>query len=118
MECDIEIIRSEMRSKRERKSKFRGQTRTEIARPKEIERDIQSGAGNRLGLVGRASEISLQLQNVLRKSVAAAPEIAAQGASGALVAARGAAQPEVDPPRVKRFERAELLGDHERRVVR
>ena len=34
------------------------------------------------------------------------------------VGARRAAEPEVDASRVQRLERAELLGDHDRRVVR
>jgi hypothetical protein len=42
----------------------------------------------------------------------------AQGAGGERVGAGGAAEAEVDPARVERGERAELLGDHERRVVR
>ena len=37
---------------------------------------------------------------------------------GRPIAARGAAQAEVDPSRVKRLERPELLGDHERSMVR
>ena len=43
---------------------------------------------------------------------------AAQRAHRQLVGARRAAEAEVDPARVQRRERAELLGDHERRVVR
>ena len=35
-----------------------------------------------------------------------------------LVGAGGPADPEIDPARVQRLEHPELLGDHERRVVR
>ena len=44
--------------------------------------------------------------------------IAAQRQGGALVGARGAAEPEVDASGVQRFERAELFGDYQRRMVR
>ena len=44
--------------------------------------------------------------------------IAAQRAHRALVGARRASQAEIDAARIERLERAELLGDHERRVIR
>ena len=37
--------------------------------------------------------------------------------AGALVGAGRAAEPEIDPAGVQRLQRAELLGDHQRRVV-
>jgi len=45
-------------------------------------------------------------------------QIAAQRASGALIGAGRAAEAQIDPAGVKRGERAELLRDHERRVIR
>ena len=77
MERDFEILRREMRGERERQSQFRGEPRAEIARAEKIERHLEAGAGNRLDSVGRAGEIRLQLENVLRKRVAATSEIAA-----------------------------------------
>jgi hypothetical protein len=44
--------------------------------------------------------------------------IAAQRSGGQLVGAGRASDAEVDAPRVQRFEHAELLGDHERGMVR
>ena len=55
--------------------------------------------------------------HVLREGVGAR-RVAAQRADRELVGARRAAEPEVDAARVERLQRPELLGDHERRVVR
>ena len=44
--------------------------------------------------------------------------IPTQGARGELIAPRCAPESEIDPPRIKRGKGAELLRDHERRVVR
>jgi hypothetical protein len=43
--------------------------------------------------------------------------VAAKRADRQLVGAGRAAEAEIDPPGIERLERAELLGDHERRVV-
>jgi hypothetical protein len=63
-----------------------------------------------------AAEVPLELEHVLRerlRGLGATPERAHRG----LVAARGAAEAEVDATWVQRLERAELLGDRQRRVV-
>ena len=60
----------------------------------------------------------MQLEHVLREVVAAACQVAAQGAGGGLVGAGRAAEAEVDAAREQRFEGAELLGDYQRCVVR
>ena len=65
---------------------------------------------------GRGSPSSLQLQNVLRERVGA--RILPEGPQRQLVGARRTPHPEVDPARVQRLQRPELLGDHERRVIR
>src|SRR5207248_10186704 len=49
--------------------------------------------------------------------VAAAAEMPPQGACGSLIASGRTAKSEIDAPGVKRFERAELLGNHQRRVI-
>ena len=43
---------------------------------------------------------------------------AAQGAGGVGIGAGRAAQAQIDPPRIEGFKGAELLGDHQRRMVR
>ena len=45
-------------------------------------------------------------------------KIAAECARSRLVGARGAADAQIDPLGIERFERAELFGDDERRVIR
>jgi hypothetical protein len=62
------------------------------------------------------AEQELQLLHVLRERVRAGV-LAPQRAHRRRVGPGGAAEPEVDAPRVERVERPELLGDHERRVV-
>jgi hypothetical protein len=64
----------------------------------------------------RVSEQRLQLLDVGRERVGARV-IATQRPHRRLVAARGTAEPEVDAAGIERVERAELLGDHERRVI-
>ena len=59
----------------------------------------------------------MQFHHVARESVGIGIEIAAQRGGDALVAARRAAQPEVDASGKQRLERAELFGDHQRRMV-
>ena len=98
----------------------RGELRAEEARAEDPDRHVQAGAGHRLDALpglGRR-EVAHQLHHVLREPVGVGREIAAERAGGELIGARRAAEPEVDAPRVERLERAELLGDHERRVVR
>src|SRR4029078_1279607 len=60
----------------------------------------------------------MSLENVLRECIAAAAEIATQRPRGQLIASRSATKPEVDPAGIKRVQRAKLLGDNERSVVR
>ena len=120
LERDLKIVGREMGSEDKGKSELSSETGAEIARPEKIERNVQAGAWDghdRLPGRGR-TEVRLQLQHVLRKSVAAAPERTAEGAGGELIAPRRATQTEIDAARIKRLERAELFGDDERRVVR
>ena len=63
-------------------------------------------------------EIVLQLQHVFGKAVGAGGEIAAQGARRQRVRAGRAAQTQIDASGKKRCQRAELLGDDQRRVIR
>ena len=65
----------------------------------------------------RALEIIHQLDDVARELVLVRAEVAAQRAAPPPVGARRAAEAEVDPPREERFERSELLGDGQRRMV-
>ena len=62
-------------------------------------------------------EISDQFDHVVGKCVGVHVLGASQRSGGDLVRAGGPPKPEVDPARVQSFERAELLGHHERGVV-
>ena len=63
------------------------------------------------------TQIGLQLNNILRERLGR-PRVSPERAHSVLVGARGPAEPEVDAPRMQGSEGAELLRDHEWRVVR
>ena len=83
------------------------------------DRHVKPGTGNGAHGLTRLDglEIGLQLEYILREPVFAARHVAAQGAGCLLVGARCTAEAEVDAAREQRFEGAELLGDHQRRVI-
>ncbi len=68
-------------------------------------------------LVGRRGEVLLQLHHVARERLDVAVEVAPEGMARAAVGARRAAQPEIDASGKQRGQGAELLRDHQRRVV-
>ena len=112
-------IRREMRRERVGQAQHRGQVRPEQARAEDPERHVRAAAGHGLhGLVRRdRAEESLQFEHVLREGVGRA-RVAPQRPERAAVGARRAPEPEIDAPRIECVERAELLGDDERRMVR
>jgi len=75
-----------------------------------------AGDGAHLRGVGGIIEIADQLLHVLGKAVLGC-HVTAQRAGRGHVGAGRAAQPQIDPPRIERGKRAELLGNHKRRVV-
>src|ERR1700682_55103 len=70
MERDLEIIGREMRGEGEGKPELGGKSRAEIARAEQIQRHVQSRAGNGLDRLS-AGKVRLQLDEILRKSIAA-----------------------------------------------
>ena len=58
-----------------------------------------------------------QLDHVVGKGVRPLSPVPAQGAGGGRIGARGAAQAEIDPPRVEGLEGGELFGDDQRGVI-
>ena len=62
-------------------------------------------------------QVRLQLQHVFWKSIGATWS-ATQRSHGVWIGAGSAAQTEINPSRIKRFERAKLFGDYQRRMVR
>ena len=89
-----------------------------MAGAEQPDRHLRIGTRRRHDLprLGRAEQ-RLQLHHIVRKIIAAAFEIAAERLGGAHVGAGRAAEAEIDPSRIERLERAELLGDHQRRMV-
>ena len=111
-------LRGEMRGEGEWQAEGCGQLGTEQTRAQQPDRHRQPGAGYRAGqLACRRLEIALQLLHVLRKLVGAARQIPPQRACRDRIGARSPAESQVDPVRVQRGQRAELLGDHQRRVI-
>src|SRR5579871_4075941 len=106
-----------MRGEGKGQAQSRGELRSEQTGAQYPDRHIESGTG--IGADCLASlwrlEIEQQLHHVLGKVVSAFDPFTAQCARGTLVGSRRAAQSKIDPPRMKRFERAELLGNHQRR---
>ncbi len=70
--------------------------------------------GGRTVALGQVAD---QLHDIVGEVVRAEVAVPAQRPGRRRVGAWGASEPKVDPARVKRLERAELLGDDERRVV-
>ena len=90
-----------------------------IGRSLQIQPHPQAGAGDRANALPglHRLEISLQFEHVVRERVGRMM-VAAQRTHRGLVGARRPAEPQVDASGVQRLERAELLGDDQRRVVR
>ena len=112
-------LRRKVPGEREGQTQSRRQTGAEIAGSKQPDRNVQALARNRahrLGGVRRAQEGAQLIEQF--GEVQAAARIAAQGALGQPVAARRAAQAQVDASGKQGFQRAELFGDEQRRVVR
>ena len=111
--------RSEVRSERERQPEHRCEAGTEQRRAEDVQRHVRTSSGNGGDTRDRrlAPEESLQFEHVFGEPIGGMG-VAAHGSHRVLVAARSPPEPEIDPARVQRRERAELLGDGERRVVR
>ncbi|MNN41607.1 hypothetical protein D3C81_1557360 [compost metagenome] len=73
--------------------------------------------GDHFLIISARAEVARQLFDIIGEVVSAAGALAAQGAGGHLVGARCAAQAQVDAAWVEAGQGAELLGDHQRRVV-
>ena len=110
---------SEMRREGVRKPEHGGQAGAGGARAEDPERHLETCSGNgadRL-VVPRGAEEHLQILDVPWEAIGA-QGIAAECAGRQLVRSGGPPEPEVDAARVERLQRSELLGDHERRMVR
>ena len=107
-----------MAGKGVRQAEHRGQLRAEQAGAKNIERHVRAcarrGADAGPAVIGK---IALQLHHIAREGIGIAVQIATHRGGHALVGARGAAQPQINSAGEQRIERAELFGDHDRRMI-
>jgi hypothetical protein len=112
--------RREMRGEGERHAQHRRQLRAIKAGPEQPDRYRQSVAGNGADPLSgyRRAEIGAQLRDILRKPVGIGGQVAAQRPRRHHVGAGCAPEAEIDAARKQRLQRAELLRDHQRRVVR
>ncbi len=109
-----------MRREGVRQAERRSEARAVEAGAQDEEGDPGPGAGEGPhALVGsRVGEVRLELEHVAREVVDRRVEGAAECVGGPLIRAGSPSDAEIDAPRVERRQRAELLGDHQRRVVR
>jgi len=96
-----------------------GQLSAEQARTEQPDRHVavHPGHGDHALIGLPRAEQQLQFLDVLRKVVGTAHTVAAQGVGGELVGARCTAKAQVDAAGIQRLQRAELFGDHQRRMV-
>ena len=114
-----ERVRGEMRGEGERQAQQAGEFGGEGRGSEQIERHLKACArhgAQRLTLLRLAEQI-LQLLDVARKAFGGIRP-APQRPQRMAITARRAAQAEVDAAGIERGQSAELLGDHERRMVR
>ncbi len=110
---------SEMGGEGVRQSEHGGELRAEQRRTEHVQRDIGPAAGCRLDARNprRAGQVALEFEHILRK-VVGGQYVAPQGAGGGLVTPGRSTKTKIDPTGMKTGERAELLHDHQRRMVR
>ena len=104
-----------MRRERIGQTQHGGQLGSEQRRTQDVQRDVGALArdGMDAGDGARVAEQALQLHHV-GGEVLGRHGVASQGVGGALIAARGPPETQIDPPGMQRGQGAELLGDHER----
>jgi hypothetical protein len=108
-----------MRGEREGQAECRRDLGAERARAEDPHRHAQPGAGHRPHALPRLrlAQQGQDLQHVVGKLVGIGMQGAPQRRGRRRVGPRCASQSQIDPPREQRFERAELLGHLQRRVV-
>jgi len=114
------VGRGEVRGEGEGQAEVSGKFCAEEARSQEPDGYPQAYAGIGANTLIRCCrfEIGLQLFDVLREIVGSGSNVAAQCAHGGLVRTGSAAEAEIDAAWKERGERAELLRDDERRMIR
>ena len=114
----LEHLRCEVARERVAQAELRGQLGAERRGAEDVQRHVGAlaGVGVDAGDQALAGEVALQLEHVLREALGRR-RIPAQRLQRPLVGAGGATQAQVDAAGVQLGQGAELLGDHQRRVV-
>ena len=105
-------------AKRIRQAELGGKLRAKETRAENPDWHVETGAGNSLNRLSglKRAEKRLKFAHVLGKTVRAG-WITAQRPQRALISPGSAAKAEIDAPGVKRFERAKLFSDDDRRMI-
>ena len=100
--------------------KHPGQLGAEAARPQQCNRHFASLSGNRFHYLSRLlrPQVCPQFLEQRGKIVPALPQIPSQRSHCLKISPRSAAQPQIDSPRVQRFQRPKLFRHYQRRMVR
>ena len=112
-------IRREVRGEGKRQAELCGELRAIQAGAKQPHRNFLAVARNRAHLRVRVDRVEPvhQFRHIAREVIDIATHMTAQRSHSGLIAARRAAKAEIDTSGIQRIERAELLSDHQRRVV-
>ena len=116
-----QVVRREMRRERERQAELGGELRAESARAEQPDRDVQPGPGHRAHGLARLHRPEVAPAAPARRcgKFSASPARSRRSARAVRWSVPGARpRPRSMRPRIQRLQRAELLGDHQRRVVR
>ncbi|VVN46658.1 hypothetical protein PS681_05856 [Pseudomonas fluorescens] len=115
----VHETRGEVRGEGVRQTALTSQLRTEQAGTKQPDRHVGAGArhGYHALIRGTRAEVAHQFGDIFREIISAAGAFTAQRPSRHLIGTRCTAQTEIDPPRIQAFQGAELLSDHQRRMV-
>ena len=103
-----------------RQAAFTRQLGTEQARTEQPHRHLGAGPGHgNHALIRRTrAQVAHQLGHILWEIIGAAGTFASQRTRGHLIRTRRTAEPQINAPGVEAFKGAELLGNHQRRMVR
>src|SRR3954447_8262255 len=115
-----QVIRREVRRKRERHTQRSGELRAEKARPQQPDRHVEADSRDRAYLLARLKrpKVRPELLYVAHEVLFGSGKIAAERARCRLVRAWRPPDSEVDPVWIQRLQRAELFRDDKRCMVR
>src|SRR5579864_239165 len=118
LERQHERVGRKMRSEGIGQTEVGGKLRAKETGAEDPDGHVEAGTGNSLNRLSglQRTEKRLKFTHVIRKTIGAAG-ITAKRTQRALVSAGSAAKAKIDAPRVKRFQRAKLFCDDDRRMI-